>query len=554
MQLQLYKYTGKSNVIYKTLGSPKSITGVLRGETSLLNPVIEVEGSLSDLSLFNYALIQDFNRYYFITEKTSVSNTIRRLSLRCDVLSSFPSSACNAVGRRERSNRVFNAKLTDNLCSMEVTPKTSYYSMDSNDNMPDGFSTDAFNPFKNAGKTCVVLTPVKEMSLNYSFSYTPDLASEIPESLANIVRNNNSVFAPSIKPAFIVASAVVQTDVSTIIGDIYANPKTLANAEKDIKIRHYPFERGNASDGWEADWSPSTHDNKIPYLSEKYAIKTTGFKPTSYVGITGTTLTIDLKKMKAKYGNELWRINVDKYSLWIPFVGWFDIPSEELLNHIDESTYTIDTYYIVDPYTGYRYVYVYNTEHEILLNFTETAVAESVPLSVDNLTENANAVTQGAISTATKGVTSALGVVASLLARSNPGTAGMGILGLISSATTGASGVAQSAIDLSQIKDSINFNITKSNSYYYTYNNFVLRIVTNTPVEDFQDRKDNVGLPCNKYTSIAEVYGNKVLVPEIKQFGGFYMLSNARVPYSEGRTSTDNASLVNMLSQGVFLS
>ena len=64
--------------------------GSLRTETSLLNPQIDIQhGGKSDFTQFNYAYIEDFNRYYFIDDITSVRTYISRLHLRCDVLMSY---------------------------------------------------------------------------------------------------------------------------------------------------------------------------------------------------------------------------------------------------------------------------------------------------------------------------------------------------------------------------------------------------------------------------------------------------------------------------------
>lgn len=64
--------------------------GSLKTETSLLNPQIDIQhGGKSDFTQFNYAYIEEFNRYYFIDDITSVRTYISRLHLRCDVLMSY---------------------------------------------------------------------------------------------------------------------------------------------------------------------------------------------------------------------------------------------------------------------------------------------------------------------------------------------------------------------------------------------------------------------------------------------------------------------------------
>lgn len=92
MNIKLYKMSCEDNRIDKTsfLTYVLKYEGSLRTETSLLNPQIDIQhGGKSDFTQFNYAYIEDFNRYYFVDDITSVRTYISRLHLRCDVLMSY---------------------------------------------------------------------------------------------------------------------------------------------------------------------------------------------------------------------------------------------------------------------------------------------------------------------------------------------------------------------------------------------------------------------------------------------------------------------------------
>ena len=85
MNIKLYKMSCEDNRIDKTsfLTYVLEYEGSLRTETSLLNPQIDIQhGGKSDFTQFNYAYIEDFNRYYFIDDITSVRTYISRLHLR----------------------------------------------------------------------------------------------------------------------------------------------------------------------------------------------------------------------------------------------------------------------------------------------------------------------------------------------------------------------------------------------------------------------------------------------------------------------------------------
>lgn len=93
MNLTLYKNLSEKNKIGKDLHNNLSLNGNLREESSIINPTILVEHS--NLAGYNYAYIPEFNRYYFITEITSVRNNLWRISLKVDVLESFKTDILN---------------------------------------------------------------------------------------------------------------------------------------------------------------------------------------------------------------------------------------------------------------------------------------------------------------------------------------------------------------------------------------------------------------------------------------------------------------------------
>ena len=93
MEIDFYKNISEKNKIGKKLLNKLTLNGNLREESSVINPTILVENS--NLSVYNYAYIPDFNRYYFVSEITSVRNGLWRVSLKCDVLESFKKDILN---------------------------------------------------------------------------------------------------------------------------------------------------------------------------------------------------------------------------------------------------------------------------------------------------------------------------------------------------------------------------------------------------------------------------------------------------------------------------
>lgn len=92
MNIKLYKMSCEDNRIDKTsfLTLILNLNGTLRAETSVTQPVIEVYlSTIYDITQFNYAQIDLFNRYYFIDDIISVRTNVIEIHLRCDVLMSY---------------------------------------------------------------------------------------------------------------------------------------------------------------------------------------------------------------------------------------------------------------------------------------------------------------------------------------------------------------------------------------------------------------------------------------------------------------------------------
>lgn len=95
MNLKLYTNVSEKNCIGKKLINETDFQGVLREQSSIINPVIKLQST--ELPDFNYAYVPDFKRYYFIVGIRNISTNIWELSLGVDVLESFKSSLANQL-------------------------------------------------------------------------------------------------------------------------------------------------------------------------------------------------------------------------------------------------------------------------------------------------------------------------------------------------------------------------------------------------------------------------------------------------------------------------
>lgn len=112
MDIIFYKSTNEVNSFPKTLTDGVAISGSLRSECDILNPVIEFEGIGVSIP-YNYCYIPTFKRYYFITEAKSVRNGILELSMHVDVLQSWANEILNSKGLILRSGSLKDKYILD---------------------------------------------------------------------------------------------------------------------------------------------------------------------------------------------------------------------------------------------------------------------------------------------------------------------------------------------------------------------------------------------------------------------------------------------------------
>lgn len=93
MDITFYINNSEKNKISKNLTNNTHISGTLRNETGVMNPVILIHSV--NPTKFNYVYIPEFNRYYFITNMVSIRTDIWQVKLHVDVLMSFKDSLKN---------------------------------------------------------------------------------------------------------------------------------------------------------------------------------------------------------------------------------------------------------------------------------------------------------------------------------------------------------------------------------------------------------------------------------------------------------------------------
>ena len=117
MKLILYKTTDPRNKLNKTLTAGKELTINLKSDEPKENPRIKLSNSnLTDT--YNYAYIEDFNRYYFINSITKLNYSLSELEFETDLLATYKDSVLASTGLvshaiQEGDYRLTNPKTSD---------------------------------------------------------------------------------------------------------------------------------------------------------------------------------------------------------------------------------------------------------------------------------------------------------------------------------------------------------------------------------------------------------------------------------------------------------
>lgn len=121
-EIILQTNTSEINSLDKTLVTIATLTGTLRDNASIIDPIVLVEADLVDLKFVNYATIDTFGRSYFVNNITSVRTGLVELNCHVDVLSSFKTEIRANKGIIFRQEEDWNLYLNDGVIEVYQNP------------------------------------------------------------------------------------------------------------------------------------------------------------------------------------------------------------------------------------------------------------------------------------------------------------------------------------------------------------------------------------------------------------------------------------------------
>lgn len=128
----------EKNALDKNITTITTLTGTLKEETSIVNPVILIECPLENIVRANYLTISIFNRSYFITNIKSIREGLVEITAHVDVLSSFKDSIRQNKAIIHRQQNQWNLYLNDGVLRTYQNPNIITKAF------PSGFNTQEF--------------------------------------------------------------------------------------------------------------------------------------------------------------------------------------------------------------------------------------------------------------------------------------------------------------------------------------------------------------------------------------------------------------------------
>lgn len=115
--IDIQRNNSEREALDKDVDTITTISGVLKSDTSIIDPVIVTEVDLVDIRKANYMYISRFARRYFITGITSVKNGLVEISGHVDVLSTYKEQIRDntAIIKRQEKKAFYNLYLNDGV-------------------------------------------------------------------------------------------------------------------------------------------------------------------------------------------------------------------------------------------------------------------------------------------------------------------------------------------------------------------------------------------------------------------------------------------------------
>ena len=378
--LTLYKNSAENNRIDKTeyLTSVGEITGYLRNETNIINPSIIIE--YDKVIDFNYVYISTFNRYYFVTNITSVRTNLWRLDMSCDTLMTYKETILNYECYVSRNENDYNEDIEDKYLPLEYEKEVDYILQQDT----TGTNTDFFKGFSALITTLATSPEVNLESENIEIT-TPfnDLDGEPAKT--NIYEAGSSNF----KVIQMITDSGAYASCLNAIANALIEDDNKAGYVQSIIV--FPI------------WNPAMYDQigyktmtDFYYGSEKLPLG--GTYNVVLKGDTIAPIKVAIIYIRPKFNNFLDYDPYTTYEIWLPFHGWVKLPSEQVVGNY------LNVYYVINTSSTKGTIIIRQQSDSAVILQVDCTIGVEIPISTTNGEDIKRRQTSDAINLAVQGV------------------------------------------------------------------------------------------------------------------------------------------------------
>lgn len=544
MDIYLYKMNEVRNMVYKSsyMTLYAHLEGVLREESSIINPVVvvqletEVDGggnpTYTEASAFNYAYIPQFKRYYFVEDVVSVANKLWRLHLHVDVLMSFESDFVNSTvpqfcERADPSVATPNAVLDDPLMSFSDEESVTYTDLETGSSSIKNITFDPAIDSENDIRF-TLYNFVTQTNRGNIFTWDVDHPQYAP--WVNAITNGTTISLPTISPSIL---------KSTSLTIPYAcNTKDIAYLQGLFGVDGNYTSYVAGAIGWPFKIPASFYTTAYYKLGIGDSILRTAGNLSDYTcnvmkhgavmpylvlcDFTSPTIS-DFRDMPPHAS----------YELYVPYYGFVPYDVMAFQGH------KVVVYYSLSLITGGGAVFVYDDTDDKAIFTAQVQVGFPVNFDSDNSRENLNEQNKIILNSVLAGIGGVFATAGGLLT-GNPLVAMAGV-------GTVAGAVAKGTVGVNSLipRGSVSFSGDTSTAFSPT--KCYLKKTVKKPAVANGSQHDSY---------IKAIYGRPVkdaiTLKSTPQKHGFVMLSNARV-LSNVASATELKELETILNTGFYL-
>ena len=119
----LYKTKSEKTALHKVMETgSKAYEGVLINNSNVVDPSIRLHVGADVIAKYNYMVINDFGRKYFITDITALTKDTCMVSGHVDVLSTYENEIRANAGIVGRATNMWHKYMNDNMIKVDSRP------------------------------------------------------------------------------------------------------------------------------------------------------------------------------------------------------------------------------------------------------------------------------------------------------------------------------------------------------------------------------------------------------------------------------------------------